>query len=386
MTILSADIRELKESTRQFSDKEVAPIAQKLHMEGAQIPPELMQKLRDMGFFGLIASPDYGGLGLGAMAVAVVTEELSRGWMSVGALPARNWIAGLGLERNGTQWQKDRWLNKLVTGEWQLAHAGTEPEAGSDAANIKTTAVLQDGTYTLNGTKMWCTNAERANLVSTFVRTGGKDSKHGGISNIWIEKEPGGFVPPSFTASHIKTIGYHGMDTYQLFFDNHQVSENQLMGGVEGQAFKNLMTGYELARMQFAFRCIGLAQAAYDAALSYAQQRVQFGQTISKFQAIRFKLADMATQIEAARQLGYMVAQRLEAHMRCDLESGMLKLFASEMGERVCNEAVQIHGGMGFAVESAVNRYWCDSRLLTIGEGTSEIQREVIARRLLGER
>ena len=387
MTILSSDILELKEVSREFSDKEVAPIAQKLHMEAGQIPLDLIQKMRDMGYFGVVASPDYGGLGLGAMAVAVITEELSRGWFSVGALPARNWVAGQALEKSGTQWQKDRWLAKVVSGELQLAHAGTEPQAGSDAANIKTTAVLQDGVYTVNGTKMWCTNADRADIASVLVRTGGKDSKQGGISSLWIEKKPGvDFDGRSFTGSRIHTIGYHGMDTYQLFFDNHQVPETHLLGGIEGAAFKGLMASYELARMQFAFRCIGLAQAAYDASAEYAQQRVQFGQIIGKFQAIRFKLADMATQIEAARQLGYMVAQKLEAGLRVDLEAGMVKLFASEMAERVCNEAVQIHGGNGFAIDYPVNRYWCDSRLCTIGEGTSEIQREVIARRLLGER
>jgi len=386
MTLLSREVLELKDVTREFSDKEVAPIAQKLHMSGEPMPLSLIQKMRDMGYFGVVASPDYGGLGLGATAVAVITEELSRGWFAVGALPARNWVGGLSLEKSGTKWQKDRWLAKVVSGEIQLAHSGTEPEAGSDAANIKTTAVLKDGVYTVNGSKMWCTNADRADIVGTFVRTG-RDDKHGGISNLWIEKTPGeAFVPPSFTGSRIKTIGYHGMNTYSLFFDNHPVPQEHLLGGAEGQAFKGLMAAYELARMQFAFRCIGLAQAAYDAAAAHAQQRVQFGQTIGKFQAVRFKLADMATQIEAARQLGYMVAQKLEAGQRVDLEAGMVKLYASEMAERVCNEAVQIHGGMGFAVESPVNRYWCDSRLCTIGEGTSEIQREVIARRLLGER
>ena len=198
-----------------------------------------------------------------------------------------------------------------------------------------------------------------------------------------IEKPRGSFPAPEFTAQKLNTVGYHGMHSYQLFFDDLRVPAGNLVGGVEGLAFKQLMATYEFARMQFAFRCIGLAQAAYDKARDYASTRVQFGQTIDKFQAIRFKLADMATGIEAARQLGYMVARKLDRGERADLEAGMVKLFAGDVAQKVCHEAVQIHGGMGFAVETAVNRYWRDSGLLTIGEGTSEIQREVIARRLI---
>ncbi|HJV84557.1 MAG TPA: acyl-CoA dehydrogenase family protein [Noviherbaspirillum sp.] len=386
MALLSSDILELKEATRAFSDGEVAPVAQQLHLDDKEIPDDLLAKMADMGFFAVLASKEYGGLGLGAMAVAVVTEELSRGWFSVGALPARNWGSALLLEKHGTREQKERWLPGLVSGKLQAAHSGTEPEAGSDAANIKTTAVLQDGTYVLHGTKMWCTHANRADIISTFCRTS-KDSKHGGISMLFVEKVRGDqFMPPQLTGSHIKTVGYHGMHSYQLFFDGFEVPASNLLGGVEGQAFKQLMAVYELARMQFAFRCIGLAQAAYESALEYSQSRVQFGQPICKFQAIRHKLADMATQIEAARQLGYMVAQKMDQGVRVDLEAGMVKLFASEMAHRVCHEAVQIHGGTGFAIDTAVNRYWRDSGLCTIGEGTSEVQREVIARRILGER
>jgi alkylation response protein AidB-like acyl-CoA dehydrogenase len=247
-------------------------------------------------------------------------------------------------------------------------------------------AVLKDGVYRINGAKQWCTHANRADVISTFVRTS-KESKHKGISMLLVEKPRGeNFVPPKLTGARLETIGYHGMHSYQLFFDGYEVPQENLLGGVEGKAFHQLMAVYELARMQFAFRCIGLAREAYEAALSYAQQRVQFGQPIAKFQAIRHKLADMATQIEAARQLGYMVARKMDAGLRVDLEAGMVKLFASEMAHRVCHEAVQIHGGSGFAIETPVNRFWRDSGLCTIGEGTSEIQREVIARRLLGER
>jgi len=387
MDEISPELRELQDATRDFAEREVMPVAQKLHLEGAEIPDALLAKMVDMGFFGIFASREYGGLQLGAMAVTLVTEELSRAWFSVGALPSRNWGLCMALEKFGTPAQKQKWLPLLISGKYQAAHACTEPDAGSDAANIKTTGTLKDGVYTVNGAKQWCTQANRADVLKVYCRTNSASKKHGGISMLLVEKPRGEqFVPPTLTGKRIDTIGYHGMNTYSLFFDGHEVPEENLLGGVEGQAFKHLMVGYELARTQFSFRCIGLARAAYEAALQYSRDRVQFGQPICNFQAVRFKLADMATQIEAARQLGYMVARKMDAGLRVDLEAGMLKLFASEMASRVCNEAVQIHGGNGFAVDLPVNRYWRDSRLCTIGEGTSEIQREVIARRILGER
>ncbi len=386
MDFLTPEIKELKEATRAFTNKEVVPIAQALHVEEAEIPPELVGKMADMGFFGVLAPTEYGGMNLGVLAVAVVTEELARGWLSVGSLPARNWICGHILAMAGTAEQKRKWLPGIASGEIQTASAGTEPEAGSDAGNIKTRARRDGDRYLISGTKMWCTNANRANVLFTYCRTS-TETKHGGISLLLVEKEPGDqFVPPRLTGSRIRTVGYHGMNTFQLFFEEFPVPEDRLLGGIEGRGFKQLMAGYEMVRVQFTFRCIGLAQAAYEAALEYAQQRVQFGQPISKFQAIRMKLADMATEIEAARQLGYMAAVKVDRGERADLEAGMAKLFASEMAQRVCREAVQIHGGNGFAVDYPVNRFWRDSGLLTIGEGTSEVQREIIARRILGER
>ncbi|MFZ2328894.1 MAG: acyl-CoA dehydrogenase family protein [Rhodoferax sp.] len=384
---ITPELRDLQEATRDFAEREIAPVAHKLHLAGAEIPDDMLAKMQEMGFFRLMASPEFGGLGLGAMSVALVTEELSRAWFSAGALPARNWGLIQLLEKFGTDEQKRKFLPGLVSGKLQAAHSGTEPEAGSDAANIKTIATLKDGVYSVQGTKQWCTHANRADIISLFCRTSKDQGKHGGISLLMVEKQRGEqFVPPQLTGSRIETIGYHGMHSYSLFFDGYEVPQGNLLGGAEGLAFKQLMGIYELARMQFAFRCIGLARAAYEASLEHSRNRVQFGKSISQFQAIRHKLADMATQIEAARQLGYMVARKMDAGLRVDLEAGMVKLFASEMVHKVCHEAVQIHGGMGFAVETPVNRYWRDSGLATIGEGTSEIQREVIARRLLGER
>jgi alkylation response protein AidB-like acyl-CoA dehydrogenase len=386
MSFLSSEIEELKQVTRDFANKEVVPIAQQLDTDEAEIPSQLVGKMSEMGFFSVLAPKDYGGLEYGAMGIAVVSEELSRASLSVGSLPARNWLCGHILAKAGTEAQKSKWLSKLAAGELQTASAGTEPEAGSDAGNIKTMARKRDGRYVLNGTKMWCTFANRANILFTYCRTS-TDSKHGGISLLLVEKDPGDkFVPPRLTANRIRTVGYHGMNTYQLFFEDMEVPEENLLGGIEGLGFKQLMAGYEMVRVQFAFRCIGLAQAAYEAAIEYSKQRVQFGQPISKFQAMREKLANMATQIEAARQLGYMAAAKVDRGERADLEAGMAKLFASEMAQQVCRDAVQIHGGNGFASEAPGNRFWRDSALLTIGEGTSEIQREVIARRILGER
>ncbi|MFO1196782.1 MAG: acyl-CoA dehydrogenase family protein [Burkholderiaceae bacterium] len=387
MEDLSRELQELKEATREFVVREVEPIAQKLHLKGDEIPDDLLRKMIDMGFFRLMASPEWGGLGMGAVAMTVVTEELCRGWFSVGALPSRNWGTANALEKFGTEAQKKKWLPGIVSGEIQAAHACTEPEAGSDAAALKTSATLGNGVYRVTGTKQWCTQANRADVLKVFCRTGASSKRHGGISMLLCEKPRGEqFVPPTLTGQRIDTIGYHGMHTYSLFFDGHEIPEENLLGGVEGQGFRHLMVGYELARTRFAFSCIGLARAAFEAALQYSRDRVQFGQPICNFQAIRGKLADMATHIEAARQLGYACARKLDAGLRVDQEAGMLKLFASEMAQMVCREAVQIHGGNGFATDMPVNRYWRDSCLLTIGEGTSEIQREVIARRLLGER
>ncbi len=386
MITLSPEIEELKQVTRDFAEREVMPIAQKLDSNDAEISPALVKKMGEMGFFSVLASKEYGGLEYGAMGVAVVSEELCRASLSVGSLPARNWLCGRILEKAGTPAQKSKWLPRMLAGELQTASAGTEPEAGSDAGNIKTRAVKKGEAYVLNGSKMWCTFANRANILFTYCRTNA-EAKHGGISLILVEKEPGDkFVPPHLTGNKIRTVGYHGMHTYQLFFDGLQVPQDNLLGGVEGFGFKQLMAGYEMVRVQFSFRCIGLAQAAYEAALEYAKQRVQFGQPISKFQAIRHKLADMAAHIEAARQLGYMAAAKVDRGERADLEAGMAKLVASEMAQNVCREAVQVFGGNGFALDQPVNRFWRDSALLTIGEGTSEIQREVIARRILGER
>ncbi len=386
MGFLKREHEELKSVTREFTNREVVPIADALDREEAEIPVPLLRKMSDMGFFGMLTPKEYGGLGLDGLSLCVVTEELSRGWLSVGSVIARNVLCGHILLKGGTEEQKRRLLPGMAAGRIQTASAGTEPEAGSDAANIKTTARKEDGRYVVSGSKVFCTFANQAHTLFTYVRTG-IESKHRGISLLLIDKQPGEqFAPPHLTATRIRTAGYHGMNTYQLFFDGLGVPRENLVGGVEGLGFKQLMAGYEVARIQFAFRCIGLVQAAYEAAINYSRQRVQFGRPISNFQAVRFKLADMAAEIEAARQLGYLAAEKFDAGERADLEAGMAKLFAAEVAHRHCWNALQIHGGYGYTREYSVNRFWRDSGLLPIGEGTSEIQREIIARRILGER
>jgi alkylation response protein AidB-like acyl-CoA dehydrogenase len=380
-TVLSPEHRELQEAAREFATKEVEPIAGRLDLEDSRIPDELYEKMARIGYFGICAPTEYGGLGMDATALCVVTEELCRASMSVGSLIQRNVVCADLLVRHGTDEQIERYVERLVTGQIQAASAGTEPDAGSDAANISTRAERRGESYLLTGTKQWCTNADVAEVLFTYVRTS-NESKHGGVSLLTVDKPKGEFLPPKLTGTHLATCGYRGMWSYQLYFDELEVPAANLVGGVEGKAFQQLMGGYEIARTGFAFRCIGLARAAYEAALAYSRGRVQFGRPIQDFQAVRFKLADMRTQIEAARALGYLAAAKLDAGERADLEAGMAKLFAAEMARKVCWDALYIHGGNGYAIDSPVNRYWRDSGGLPIGEGTSDIQREIIARRI----
>lgn len=386
MTMLSDVHLQLKETARKFNEKEIAPIAAELDRREADIPEEIYRKMSELGFFGILVPEKYGGVGLDHLALAVVTEELCRSWLSVGSLIARNTGASAMLLKVGTEDQKKRFLSRLASGEIQSASAGTEAEAGSDASNIKTKAVKSNGRWVINGNKMFVTNAHRADVLMVFALTDpAAVPRHRGISVFMVEKKPGeGFDPPRIVGSQIPTVGYHGMRTWEMAFEDLGVQEDNLLAE-PGTGFKLLMTLYETARIQFAARSVGLAQGAFDAALKYAKERVQFGQPIAKFQAIRFKLADMATKIELARQLTHHAAAKKDAGHRCDLEAGMAKLFASEMALQTAWEALKIHGGYGYTKEFPLERYWRDAGLLPIGEGTSEIQREVIARRLLGE-
>ncbi|MBI3185942.1 MAG: acyl-CoA dehydrogenase family protein [Myxococcales bacterium] len=380
--VLSPEHLAIRESVRDFVSREVEPIASRLDNEGAEIPAPVVSKMAELGYFGLTVGPEHGGGGLDTLSMAIVTEELSRAWLSVGSVMTRMIIAGKLIEAHGTAEQKTRFLPGICSGELLAAAAFTEPDAGSDAAAIKTRAVREGDAYRVTGEKAWCTFANRARLLTTTVRTNPAVPKHEGISVLLLEKGPG-FSPPSLCGDAIPTIGYKGMISYNVAFDGYQVNSDNLLGGVEGQGFKQLMATYELARIQTAARAVGVAQAALEAALHYAKERTQFDRPICEFQVIRHKLAHAATEIEAARQLTYFACRMKETARRCDLEAGMAKAFAAEMAERVTSECLQIFGGYGYSREFPAQRYWRDARVFRIFEGTSEIQYEVIAKRLL---
>jgi alkylation response protein AidB-like acyl-CoA dehydrogenase len=386
--MLDNEYEEIRAVAREFTRKRVLPIADDIDRTDGHIPEDLLTEMASMGYFGIHLPEEWGGAGLDHRAIAVVTEELCRGLLSVGSVLGRNFLLGEMLWKSGTDQQCTRYLSAIATGSLQTASAGTEPEAGSDAANIQLKARRDGNTYLLTGTKAFCTFADRADLLFVYARTGEGDpgKKHRGISCFLVEKPPTSeFVPPTLTGTHIETIGYHGMHTWMLYFDEHPVPATNLVGEAEGQGFYQMMSGYETARIAFAARCVGVAQAALDASIEYASARVQFGQELRQFQLTRAKIADMATEIAAARQLVWHAATVKDSGSRSDLQAGMAKLFASEVALRHTWTALQLHGGLGFTKASPVQRLWRDSAFLPIGEGTNDIQREVIARRIFGE-
>jgi len=383
--MLSELHEELRRSVRDFVAKEVLPVADVLDREEKDIPDEIIKKMAELGYFGLVFPAEAGGVGLDHLALVIVSEELSRGWLSVGSVLTRNLITGILIQSHGTDEQKRRYLPGIVSGEILTAAAFTEPDAGSDTAGMRARARRDGDRYLITGAKTWCTFANRAHLLTVLARTDPDPAKrHKGLSLFLIEKEPSdGFDPPRIAGEPIPTVGYHGMHCFTLGFQDCPVPAENLIGGPENRGFYQLMAAYESARIQTAARAVGVAQGALDLALKYAKERHQFGQPIGNFQAIRHKLADMATEVQAARQLTYYAAAMKDTSRRCDVEAGMAKLFAADMVERVASEALQIHGGYGYSKEYSIQRYWRDARLFRIFEGTSEIQREVIGKRLV---
>lgn len=383
--MLSELHEELRRSVRDFVAKEVLPIADVLDREEKDIPDEIIKKMAELGYFGLVFPAESGGVGLDHLALAVVSEELSRGWLSVGSVLTRNLITGILIQAHGTEEQKRRYLPGIASGELLTAAAFTEPDAGSDTAAIRTRARRDGDRYLITGAKTWCTFANRAQILTVLARTDPDSAKrHRGLSLFLIEKESGDeFDPPRIAGEPIPTVGYHGMHCFTLGFQDCAVPVENLIGGTENKGFYQLMVAYESARIQTAARAVGVAQGAFDLALKYSQERQQFGQPICNFQAIRHKLADMVTEIQAARQLTHYAAAMKDTGRRCDLEAGMAKLFAADMVERVASEALQVHGGYGYSKEYSIQRYWRDARLFRVFEGTSEIQREVIGKRLV---
>ncbi|MCP4446906.1 MAG: acyl-CoA dehydrogenase [Myxococcales bacterium] len=379
---------EIRRSVRDFVEREIIPIAHDLDNAEAEIPMHVIQKMADLGYLGLIFPEEYDGMGLDALSMAIVTEELSRGWLSVGSVMTRMIITGTLLWHAGTEEQKQRFLPKIASGEILTAAAFTEPDVGSDTGGMKLRAVRDGDNYHLRGEKTWCTFANRAHVLTVLARTDPNASKrHKGLSMFLVEKEPGDdFDPPKLAGSPIPTIGYKGMKSYSLGFDGVEVPAENLLGGEEGKGFYQLMPTYEYARIQTAARAVGVAQASLEAAIRYAKDRTQFGKPIAEHQVIRHKIAHMATEVEAARQLCYAAAVKKDSGERADLEAGYAKAFAAEMAERVTSEALQVFGGYGYSREYPVQRYWRDARVFRIFEGTSEIQYEVIAKRLLDNR
>ncbi len=385
MPLVTPEHEFIRRSVREFVEAEVKPIANDLDRENKEIPEHILSQMAELGYFGVIFPVEEGGMGLDYISMAIVTEELSRGWLSVGSVMTRNIITGTLISANGTPEQKKKFLPPIARGEILTAAAFTEPDSGSDTASFKTRAVKQGDGYLIAGAKMWCTFANRAHMLTVMTRTDPDISKrHKGLSLILFEKQPGDdFMPPTLTGSPIPTIGYHGMRSYALQFDDAYAPAANLIGAKEGQGFYQLMASYEAARIQTAARGVGVAQAAFECAVKYAKDRKQFGQPIGAFQVIRHKLAHMAVEIEAARQLCYFAAAEKDTGKRCDYEAGLAKAFAAEMAERVTREAMQVHGGYGYSMEFDVQRFWRDARVLSIFEGTSEIQYEVIGRRIM---
>ncbi len=375
--------REIRRSVRDFVEREVLPIADELDNAEAEIPESIIKKMAELGYFGLIFPESYGGMALDTLAMAIVTEELSRGWLSVGSVMTRMIITGSLVMSAGTDEQKRQFLPGICSGKLLTAAAFTEPDVGSDTGSMTCRATRDGNDYVLRGEKTWCTFANRAHILTVLARTGEPAARHKGLSMFLVEKPVGdGFVPPTLAGSPIPTIGYKGMKSYSLAFDGYRVPAANLLGGVEGKGFYQLMPTYEYARIQTAARAVGVAQAALEAAIRYAQERQQFGKPISEHQVIRHKIAHMATELEAARQLCYYAARKKDEGGRCDLEAGYAKVFAAEMAERVTSEALQVFGGYGYSREYPVQRFWRDARIFRIFEGTSEIQYEVIGRRL----
>ncbi len=380
------------EMVHQFADEQILPHAEHYDHEDA-FPEPIVEQMKELGLFGVTIPEEYGGMGLDLSTYAMIVEELSRGWISISGIVNTHFIGSYLLMKFGTEEQKQKFLPQMATGEIRAAFSLSEPECGSDVQAIKTSAKKQDdGSYEINGAKMWVTNGLRSSLVFVLVKTDPSvEPKHRGMTCFIAEKEPGvsentgdyqGFnVPPQ-----IKKLGYKGVESTELVFDGYRTPADSILGGEEqglNKGFGQMMDALELGRVNVAARGVGIAQRALELALKYSQERRTFGKPIAEHQAIQFKLADMATQVEAARLLTHRAARLKDAGERSDIEAGMAKLFASEAGRFCVEESFRIHGGYGYSKEYEIERLYRDAPLLLIGEGTSEIQRMVIGRKLL---
>ena len=386
-TGLDDEIEMIRDQFRRFADERVVPFAHGWHLRDELIPLDLIAQLAEMGVFGLTIPEEFGGLGLSKASMVVVSEELSRGYIGVGSLATRSEIAAELILCGGTPDQKAQWLPGLASGAILPTAVFTEPGTGSDLGSLRTRAVKLGSDWQVTGAKTWITHAARTHVMTLLARTDPATSDWRGLSMFLAEKTPGSdavpFPTPGMTGGEIGVLGYRGMKEYELAFDGFAVKGENLLGGVEGQGFKQLMQTFESARIQTAARAIGVAQNALEVGLRYATERHQFGRALVEFPRVAGKLAMMAVEIMVARQLTYFSAWQKDHGKRCDLEAGMAKLLGARVAWAAADNALQIHGGNGFALEYPISRILCDARILNIFEGAAEIQAQVIARRLL---
>ena len=386
-TGLDEELEMIRDQFRRYADEKVIPFAQAWHLKDELIPMEIIQDLAGMGVFGLTIPESYGGFGLSKASMVVVSEELSRGYIGVGSLGTRSEIAAELILCGGTEEQKQKWLPGLASGEILPTAVFTEPNTGSDLGSLRTRARKVGDGWEITGNKTWITHAARTHVMTVLARSVDATSDYRGLSMFLAEKTPGTdaapFVDPGLSGGEIEVLGYRGMKEYTVNFDGFAVKGENLLGGVEGQGFKQLMQTFESARIQTAARAVGVAQSALETGMQYALDRTQFGKALIEFPRVAGKLAMMAVEIMIARQLTYFSAWQKDNDKRCDLEAGMAKLLGARVAWAAADNALQIHGGNGFALEYRISRILCDARILNIFEGAAEIQAQVIARRLL---
>ena len=376
---LSEEHRMFRDSVRSFVDKEIRPVAREWEHSG-RYPTEIVEKMKELGFFGITIPAAWGGLDADLVSMAILFEEISKGWMAIAGILGSHSLACRMIVNNGTEEQKRRRLPELATGVRRTCIALTEPNAGSDLQGIKTVARRDGETYVIRGTKMWITNARYANPMPVLVKTNPDITpSHAGMSILMVEQGTPGFE----VTKDIGKLGYKGTESCEVVFDDCRVPADNLLGGVEGQGLKQALGALETGRINIAARSVGIAQAAFDAALRYTADREAFGQPINRFQAVQLKIADMATQVQAARLLTWWAASVADTGKRADMESGMAKLFASEVAITCALDSMRLHGGYGYSTEFDVERLYRDAPLMAIGEGTNDILRTIIAKNLM---
>ncbi len=377
--------KQIVETVRDFVEKEVIPIADDLEHKD-EFPEAIVEQMKELGLFGLTVSEEYGGVGESLTTYALTVVELARGWMSLSGVLNTHFMGCYLIHKFGTDEQRQKYLPKMATGEWRAALAMSEPEAGSDVQGIKTKAVKEGDDYVVNGSKMWLTNGLRSSIVMTLVKTDPEaDPPHKGMSMLIVEKEGGNPTPaPGLdVGKNIEKMGYKGVETTEMTFNDYRIPQANLLGTEEGQGFRQVLDGIEIGRVNVSARAVGVATRAFEEAIKYSQERKAFGKAISQHQAVQIHLAEMATTLEAAKLMLYSAAEKKTAGERSDLEASMAKLFASEACHEIVTKALRVHGGYGYSKEFTIERLYRDAPFLLIGEGTSEILKTVIARRLL---